>query len=725
MQRTDRETRVQETRGELVPVPPAAERRPVRSTWHGVELVDDHAWLRAENWQEVMRDPSALSADIRAHLEAENAYTDRVMADTDDLQRRLFEEMKARIKEDDSSVPTPDGPWEYYSRHVIGGQYPLVCRRPRGGGDEQVLIDGDKEAEDADYWDLGDVAHSPDHRLLAYSVDDKGSELYTIRIRDLETGRDLADAVPDTRGSIVWAADSATLFYVRLDANHRPLIACRHVVGTSAAADVVVHEEKDIGFYVDVGHTQSSRLILIDVHDHQTSEVHLIDAERPLEPARLVAAREHGHEYEVEHRPGPDGDEIVILTNSGGAEDFRICAAPLATPGMAHWREIVPHRPGRLILDATVYKDHMVRLEREDGLPRIIVHHWRDGAEHAIAFAEEAYSLGMASGYEFDTATLRFTYSSMTTPVEVYDYDVEKRTRELRKRQEVPSGHDPAQYVTRRIQAPAADGETVPISLLYRKDTPLDGSAPLFLYGYGSYGISIPASFSTTRLSLVDRGFIFAIAHVRGGKEKGYRWYTGGKLATKMNTFTDFVAAGEHLVEAGLTRRGRIVANGGSAGGMLMGVVANLAPDLFLAVIADVPFVDVLNTMLDKDLPLTPPEWPEWGNPIESKEDFERIRAYSPYENVAAKAYPHILAYGGLTDPRVTYWEPAKWVARLRHMKTDDNVLLLRINMDAGHGGASGRFEQLKEIALDFAFALKTAGLAGAPTGQESRPALG
>jgi oligopeptidase B len=346
-------------------------------------------------------------------------------------------------------------------------------------------------------------------------------------------------------------------------------------------------------------------------------------------------------------------------------------------------------------------------------LPRIIIRRLADGVEHAIAFDEEAYSLGMSAGYEFDTRTLRFTYSSMTTPAQVYDYDMEERTRVLRKTQEVPSGHDPADYVTRRLYAPATDGELVPVSMLYRKDTPLDGTAPVLLYGYGSYGIAIPASFSTTRLSLVDRGFIFAIAHVRGGKEKGYRWYTEGKREKKLNTFTDFIAAGEYLVQAGFTQRGRIVANGGSAGGMLMGVVANMAPDLFLGIIADVPFVDVLNTMLDETLPLTPPEWPEWGNPVASKEEFQTIRSYSPYDNVTARAYPHIFAFAGLTDPRVTYWEPAKWIARLRLRNTGDNIILLKTNMEAGHGGASGRFEQLKEIAMDYAFALKIAGKAG------------
>ena len=387
-----------------------------------------------------------------------------------------------------------------------------------------------------------------------------------------------------------------------------------------------------------------------------------------------------------------------------------MCVAPLADPGPSSWREVLPDKPGRLILDIVAFAGHLVRLEREDGLPRIVLRQLADGSEHAIAFDEEAYALGMSGGYEFDTTTLRFTYSSMTTPTQTYDYDMQTRSRALRKTQEVPSGHNPADYVTRRVHAPAPDGETVPITLLYRKSTPLDGSAPLLLYGYGAYGIAIPAGFSTVWLSLVDRGFVFAVAHVRGGKDKGYRWYTDGKRQRKPNTFTDFIAAGEHLAEQGYTRRGRIVANGGSAGGMLMGVVANMAPDLFLGIIADVPFVDVLNTMLDANLPLTPPEWLEWGNPLTSAEDFAIIRSYSPYDNVAARPYPHIFAYTGLADRRVTYWEPAKWIARLRAHNTSDNLILLKTNMTAGHGGASGRFAQLEELAVDFAFALKIAG---------------
>ena len=668
-----------------------------------------------------MRDPSLLDAEIRAYLEAENAHTEAVLADTNALQETLFQEMKARLKEDDRQVPQPHGPYEYFPRFVRGGQYAQLCRMPRGGSadEAQVLLDGNAEAAGKVYWDLGSTAHSHDHKLLAYSTDDKGSELYTIRIRDLETGLDLADEIPETSGGLEWARDGKTLFYVKVDDHHRPLYVYRHVVGTPVSYDQLVYEEKDTGFYVGLSATQSEKFIVIDIHDHETSEAHLIDADEPEAPPRLVVPRDKGHQYSIEHH----GDRLIITTNSEAAEDFRIVQAPLDAPSLENWREIVPHRPGRLIIDVAVFKDFMARLEREDSLPRIVITPLREVAdttssildlsgEHTIRFEEEAYALGMSAGYEFDTSRLRFVYSSMTTPAETYDYDMATRERTLRKRQEVPSGHNPADYVTRRLFAPAPDGELVPVTLLYKKTTPLDGSAPIFLYGYGAYGIAMPASFSTGRLSLVDRGFIYAITHIRGGKDKGYRWYTNGKMAKKTSTFTDFIAAGEYLVAEGLTKRGRIVANGGSAGGMLMGAVANMAPDLFSAIIADVPFVDVLNTMLDKDLPLTPPEWPEWGNPLASKEQFEIIKSYSPYDNVEAKDYPHILALAGLTDPRVTYWEPAKWIAKLRALNTSANMVLLKTNMGAGHGGASGRFDSLKDTALSFAFALKVAGLA-------------
>ena len=655
-----------------------------------------------------MRNPAVLDPDIRAQLEAENAYTSGIMAQTEELQQLLFSEMKARIKEDDASVPAPDGGFSYYTRFVTGGQHPLFCRVPRAGGEEQLLIDGNALAKDHPYFRIANVSHSPDHKLIAYAVDIKGSEFYTLQIIETGTGTLLDTRIADTNASFEWASDSRTLLYVWVDDEHRPRKVLSHAIGTEGQ-DALIHEQPDPGYFLGLGLTQSRRFLLLSVHDHETAEVSLIDTEDPFSPLRLVSLREPEHDYSVEHH----GDRLIILTNSDGSEDYRIVEAPEESPGREHWREIEPHRPGRLILEIVAFKDHLVRLEREDGLPRIVIRRFSHGSEHEIAFGEEAYALGISPGYEYDTPTLRFTYSSMTTPAQVFDYDMETRERTLRKTQEIPSGHDPANYKTRRVMAPAKDGETVPISLLYRKETPLDGSAPLLLYGYGAYGMSIPAGFSTNALSLVDRGSVYAIAHVRGGKDKGYRWYKDGKRERKVNTFTDFIAAGDYLAGEGFTSRGRIVAHGGSAGGMLMGAVANMAPDLFLGVIAEVPFVDVLTTMLDASLPLTPPEWPEWGNPIESAEAYRTIAAYSPYDNVRAQSYPHILALAGLSDPRVTYWEPAKWVARLREIKADDHLLLLRTNMDAGHAGASGRFERLKEVALSYAFALKIAGLGG------------
>ena len=684
---------------------PLAARRPSISNHHGIERVDDYAWLRADNWQAVMRDPAVLPADIRAHLEAENAFTGAVMADTAPLQETLFAEMKGRIKEDDSSVPAPDGAFDYYTRFVVGGQHPLFCRRPRGGGAEEILVDGNALAAPHAYFRIANVAHSPDHTLVAYAVDTKGSEFYTVTIIEAETGRLVDAQITDNNGGFQWAADSKTLFYVWLDEEHRPRKLFAHRAGAQAE-DRLIHEQTDPGYFLDIGATQDHKYLLFGVHDHETAEVSLIDAADPGAAPRLVAAREAEHDYSVEHH----GEKLIILTNSGGAEDYRIVEAPADNPSPENWREIEPHRPGRLILDVVAYKDFLVRLEREDGLPRIVIRRFADGEEHEIAFDEEAYALGLSHGYEYDTRTLRFTYSSMTTPAQVFDYDMETRERTLRKTQQIPSGHDPSLYVTRRVMAPAKDGETVPISLLYRKETKLDGTAPLLLYGYGAYGMTMPAGFNTNALSLVDRGFVYAIAHIRGGKEKGYRWYKDGKREKKTNTFTDFIAAGEYLAAQKFTSRGRIIAHGGSAGGMLMGAIANMAPDLFLGIIAEVPFVDVLTTMLDATLPLTPPEWPEWGNPLQSAQDYRTIAAYSPYDNVRGQTYPNIIALAGLTDPRVTYWEPAKWVAKLREADTGGNLILLRTNMEAGHAGASGRFERLKEVAVSYAFALKVAG---------------
>jgi oligopeptidase B len=681
---------------------PRAARRPLTSLHHGIERVDDYAWLRAANWQAVMRDPALLEPAIRDYLEAENAYIKAAMAGTEPLQKALFAEMKGRIKEDDAGVPAPDGTFAYYTRFVIGGQHPLYCRTPRAGGEEQILLDGNALAKPHAYFRLGDVSHSPDHRLIAYAVDTNGSELYRVNVIEAASGALVDSRIVDSNGSLEWAADSRSLLYVWLDNEHRPRRALLHAVGAETA-DAIIHEQEDPSYFIGLDITQDHRFLLLSVHDHETAEISLIDAADPFARPRLVAPREPEHDYSVDHHEG----KLVILTNSDGAEDFRIVEAPVEAPGRDNWRVIEPHKPGRLILDVVSYKDFLVRLEREDGLPRIVVRRFAGGEEHAIAFDEEAYALSLSPGYEYDTSTLRFTYSSMTTPAQVFDYDMSTRARVLRKTQEIPSGHDPSLYVTRRVMAPAKDGETVPVSLLYRKETRRDGTAPLLLYGYGAYGHAIPAGFNTNALSLVDRGFVYAIAHVRGGKDKGYRWYKDGKREKKVNSFTDFIAAGEYLAAERYTSRGRIVAHGGSAGGMLMGAVANMAPDLFRGIIAEVPFVDVLASMLDDTLPLTPPEWPEWGNPIESEADYRTIAAYSPYDNVRAQAYPHILALAGLTDPRVTYWEPAKWIAKLRELAEGDSLILLRTNMEAGHAGASGRFERLKEVALAYAFALK------------------
>ncbi len=694
----------------MTATPPSPEKRQTSHTHHGIETKDAYGWLRDDNWQEVMRDPALLAPDIRAHLEAENAYTETAMADTKALQETLFDEMRGRIKEDDSSVPTPDGPYAYLTRELTGAQHPLLVRTPRDGGEESILLDANVEAEGLAYFRLGGASHAPDHSKLAWSADTAGSEKYRLNVRDLSSGEDMLDHIEETTGSAIWDAGSNGIFYTVLDDHHRPCKVYYHRLGTDQAEDTLIYEDPDAGFFLGIGKTLSGDYILLDSHDHETSEVRVIPANAPLSPPQLIAARTKGVQYSLEHH----SDRFYLLTNRDSAEDFKIVTAPLDNPAPDNWTDLVPHVAGTLILSLTLFARHMVRLERFEGLPRIVVRELSSGEEHSIAFDEEAYALGMSDGLEFETTNLRFSYSSMTTPAQVYDYNLDDRSRTLRKTQEVPSGHNPDDYRTRRIFARAADGERIPISILYHKNTRLDGTAPCLLYGYGSYGISMPAGFSVTRLSLVDRGFVYAIAHIRGGKDKGDRWYRDGRRDKKINTFKDFITAGRYLAHENFTSEGLIIAEGGSAGGMLMGAVANMAPELFAGIIADVPFVDVLNTMLDDTLPLTPPEWPEWGNPSKSHDDFLTIQSYSPYDNVAAKDYPAIIALGGLTDPRVTYWEPAKWVARLRELKTDDNLLLLKTNMDAGHGGASGRFDRLKETAFTTAFALKIVGRAKA-----------
>jgi oligopeptidase B len=689
---------------------PLAPRHQHSFTRHGITVHDDYAWLKDDNWQEVLRDPSHLDADIRRYLEAENSYADSLLGHTATLQKKLVAEMRGRIKEDDSSVPSPDGPYAYFRRYREGGQHELFGRMPRNGGAETIVLDGDALAKGSEYFKFGGSRHSPDHKLVGWSADTKGSEYFAIRVRDWDGGADRDDVVEETDGGLVWTLDCTSFFYVKLDDNHRPMQVWRHRLGTPQADDTLVYEEQDSGWFTHLHESTSGRFCVIAGGDHETSEQRLVDLADPDAPPRLIAAREDGVQYSIADR----GDELYILTNADDAIDFKIVTAPLSAPERANWRDLIPHRAGVYVLDHDLYSGHLVRLERANALPSIVIRDLSSGEEHAIAFEEAAYSLDALGSYEFDTTTLRFSYSSMTTPSEVYDYDMVTRIRTLRKRQEIPSGHNPADYVTTRIMAKAHDGAEVPVSLLHRRDFKRDGTAPLLLYGYGSYGMAMPASFSANRLSLVDRGFVYAIAHIRGGTDKGWGWYLDGKRDKKTNSFDDFAACARALIAQEYTGEKRIVGHGGSAGGMLMGAVANRSGELFAGIVAEVPFVDVLNTMLDDTLPLTPPEWPEWGNPIESEHDFRTILSYSPYDNVAAKSYPAVLAMAGLTDPRVTYWEPAKWIARLRATMTAGGPVVLRTNMGAGHGGASGRFNRLDEVAIVYAFALWAAGLAEA-----------
>lgn len=696
---------------------PVAAVRPQSHVVHGVRLTDDYAWLRDANWREAMHDPERLDPGIRAYLDAENAYTDACMAGTCELRQTLIAEMRARIAERDASVPSPDGDWVYYVRFREGGQHPIFCRAPRAAAGEenpsgeQILLDGDAEAEGRAYFSLGAVDHSRDHRKLAFALDERGSEAYTLHVRDIESGTEIQPPIGNTTGNLLWSADSATLFYTTLDDNHRPCEVWRLALGADPAAAQRVYAETDPGFFVGLGETQSGDFILIHTHDHTTSETRFIPAETPEAEPRLIAERVAGQEYSVEH----DGSDFVLMTNADGADDFKLVRTPVSTPGREHWQTLVAHEPGRLLLDHVEFADFRVRLERADALPQIVITDKRSASEYAIGFAAEAYSLGIAPGYEYDTRTLRFVYSAPATPDETYDYDMVSRRRNLRKRRQIPSGFEPTQYVVRRLFATAADGERIPITLTHHVDTAIDGSAPCLLHGYGAYGISEPAAFSASRFSLIDRGVVHAIAHVRGGRERGHHWYVNGKLANKPNTFSDFISVAEYLADAGYTRRGAIVPHGGSAGGMLVGAVLNQRPELFGAAIADVPFVDVLNTMLDETLPLTPPEWPEWGNPRDDAEAFALIRSYCPYQNVTAQDYPPILVIAGVSDPRVTYWEPAKWVAKLRATKTDSNRLLLKTHMAAGHGGLPGRFTALEESALIHAFVLDALERAPAP----------
>jgi oligopeptidase B len=675
------------------PAPPIARRVPTVHAAHGDERIDEYHWLRERS------DPAVI-----AHLEAENAYTEAVMAPTKELQEHLYGEIVSRIQETDMSVPVRHGPWHYWLRTVEGLQYPLYCRRPADGDTETVLLDENAEASGHPYFALGALEVSPDHRLLAYSVDTDGDEIHRLRVRRLDTGDDLPEEIPGTGWGVAWASDSATLFYTTLDEAKRPYRVWRHRLGTDPAGDHLVHQEDDEHFYCSVHRTRSGGFIVIDAASQVTSESRVLPAGDPEAAFTVVEPRRQDVEYSIDHH----SNSFFVLTNEE-APNFRLMQTPVASPSRESWTEVIPHRPDVRLEGAAAFADHLVVLERAEAVRRLRVRRLSTGDEHLVDQDEAVCSVGVSDSDnpEFDTTVLRFTYTSLVTPRSVYDYDLISGERTLLKREPVLGGYDPALYETIRLWAKAADGTRIPISLVCRRGTAVDGTSPLLLYGYGSYEACIEPRFSSLRLSLLERGVVFAIAHVRGGGELGRAWYEDGKLHNKVNTFTDFIACAEHLVAEGWTSPQRLVALGGSAGGLLMGAVINRRPDLFRAVVAEVPFVDVVTTILDPSLPLSVIEWEEWGDPHDPAY-YRTMKAYSPYDNIEAQPYPAVLATAGLNDPRVSYWEPAKWVARLRERDTGARPILLKTEMGAGHGGPSGRYDAWRHDAFVYAFILSS-----------------
>ncbi len=708
------------------PIPPVPARRPTRLEAHGDVRVDEWYWLRDRD------DPAVLD-----HLRAENAHTGAATAHTAALQEALYDEIVARIEETDLSVPSRKGPWLYYHRTEEGKQYGIHCRRPAGGAgadevlppgspppaDEQVILDENALAEGHDYFALGNLSVSPDHRWLVYSTDVTGGERYTLRVLDLDSGELSPEAIEDTSYGCAWFDDNATILYVRVDEAMRPHQLWRHRVGGDPAADTLVLEEPDEHFFLGVGRTRDDRFVVCALDSKTTSEVHVLEAGDPDGTFRPLAPRRPGVEYHVEHdRAGRDGAGRFLVTTNDGAPDFRLLDAPDDPSDPSSWTEVLPHRPGVRLEGVDAFAGHLVVYERDGGESRARVVDRATGASAPIAQPESPSTVWGAANPEYDSAVVRYEYTSLVTPRSVYDLDMASGERRLRKRQPVLGDFDPTRYRTERRWVAAGDGVEVPVSLVWRADLVgevpgANGPSPCLLYGYGSYEASMDPTFSSIRLSLLDRGFVYAIAHVRGGGELGRRWYEEGKLAAKPHTFSDFVACARALVDTGVTAPDRLVARGGSAGGLLMGAVANAAPDLFRAIVAEVPFVDCLTTMMDPTLPLTVTEWEEWGNPVEDEAIYRVMKSYSPYDNVRATdghgrpvRYPDILATAGLSDPRVGFWEPAKWVARLRAANPDNRVLL-RVELDAGHGGPSGRYEAWRDEAFVLAFVLDAVGM--------------
>jgi oligopeptidase B len=676
-----------------LPQPPRAKVLPKPITHHGDTRIDNYFWLREKQ-----------NPDVAAYLKAENRYTEAVMKPAADLQKQLYEEMVARIKEDDSTVPYRYGGYLYYSRTEKGKQYSLYCRKEGGPqAPEQLLIDGNTLAAGKEYFRVGNYQPSPDHRLLAYSTDFEGDETYTILIKDLKSGRLLKDQIPNTYYGLEWASDNKTFFYITLDNAKRPYRLWRHILGTASSDDKLIYEEKDERFTVNFSKTRDGEFLLLVLGSLVTSEVRYLPASDASGEFRTFAPRKQDLEYEIDHHQG----FFYVRINDTG-KNFRLVRTPVARPSPENWQEVIPHSATVKLEGIDLFLRHLVVWERDNGLRKLRVRPLPSGAEHYVTLPDPVYSLSSQPNREFDTAVFRFGYTSLITPFSVFDYDMNTRSRDLRKQDEV-RGYDASRYSSDRLWATAPDGVKVPISVVYRTDFRKDGNGPLLLQGYGAYGLSRDATFSSNRVSLLDRGFAFAIAHIRGGGDLGDQWRDDGKLLRKRNTFTDFIACAEHLIAQRFTSPSRLAIEGGSAGGLLMGAVVNMRPDLFHAVLAKVPFVDVLNTILDPTLPLTVGEYEEWGNPSE-KLFYDYMKSYSPYDNVSRKAYPNMFITAGLNDPRVSYWEPAKWTAKLRAMNTGKSIILLKTNMGAGHFGQSGRYDYLKEIALDYAFLLSMMG---------------
>ncbi|MEA3035958.1 MAG: oligopeptidase [Sphingomonadales bacterium] len=676
-----------------LPPAPRAEPRPYSYERHGKRIEDPWHWLRDPGY------PNVTDKDVLAYLEAENAYFEAAMAPRKALVETLFEEMKGRIKEDESSVPIRDGDWLYWWAFRAGAEYRSWYRRRVEGGPDELVLDEPAEAEGKDYYRLGALAVSPDGRLAAILTDDSGSERFTLRIRDVAAGADLETVSEVAIGQPVWTADGSFILFTEVNEHWRSYRARLHRLGRPVDEDETIYEEaEDLGYSVGLSRSQDRSLIFISTGDNASNEIRFIPAANPKAEPTLIFGRRPKVQYMADAAHG----RLWILANDEHV-NFRLAEADPAAPG--EWKTLVPGSDRVYLTGLSAYRDHLAISARVDGLDQLILRTY-SGEERRIPFAEAAYAAGFSSNPEYAPAAYRLHYSSMVTPATVYDYHPGEDRLEVLKVQEIPSGYDPSRYETERLMVPARDGKSIPVSVVFPKGFPRDGSGKLFLYAYGAYGIAIEPAFSTSRISLLDRGWAYAIAHIRGGDDLGYGWFLDGKLEKRWNSFNDFVDAARGLTAAGFSAPGRIAIQGGSAGGELMGVAANTDPELWGAIVADVPFVDVLNTMLDETLPLTPGEWPEWGNPIEDEAAFDLIRGYSPYDNVRPQAYPPMLITGGLNDPRVTYWEPAKWAAKLRAAKADDNLLLLKINMGAGHGGKSGRWQRLHEIAEAFAFVL-------------------